>query len=377
MTSITMSRTSRDRVGPARWTQVDYLLIVTTVGLCLFGCVIVFSSTRGTGDVANTAFLQRQVVAIVLGGIGCVTAALIDFRRLLSYLSIGYLGLLGLLAAVLVVGQEVNGARAWFRFGPLQLQPSEFGKVLMILLMANVLAQGANDYKAIGTAIALAGPPIALILLQPDLGTVLVYGVILLVALVVAGVSSRLLLLLFVGLVTVATLLIGSGVLAGYQVDRLLSFVEENCDPDVSETCYNVEQAQVAIGNGGLYGEGIFNGTQTQSNLVPEQQTDFIFTAVGEEMGFTGGVLLLSLYGVLMMRIWRVANLAHDQSGTLLCVGVIAMLVFQVFQNIGMNLGIMPVTGIPLPLVSYGGSSVITTLVAIGLVQNVHFRRFT
>ncbi len=377
MTSILSARTARSHVGPARWTQVDYLLIVTTVGLCLFGCLIVFSSTRGTDDVANTAFLQRQMVAIFLGGIGAVVAALIDFRRLLSFLSIGYLGLLGLLAGVLVLGQEVNGARAWFRFGPLQLQPSEFGKVLLILLMANVLAQGAHDYKAIGSAIGLAGPPIALILLQPDLGTVLVYGVILLVALVVAGVSSRLLLLIFLALVTVATLLIGSGVLAGYQVDRLLSFVDENCDPDVSDTCYNVEQAQVAIGNGGLYGEGLFEGTQTQSNLVPEQQTDFIFTAVGEELGFTGGVLLLSLYGVLMMRIWRIANLAHDQSGTLLCVGVIAMLVFQVFQNVGMNLGIMPVTGIPLPLVSYGGSSVITTLVAIGLVQNVHFRRFT
>ncbi len=370
--------TSTKSDGPARWTQVDYLLILTTLALAVFGCLMVFSTTRGTGDVANTAYVQRQLVAIVLGLIGAYVAAVVDFRRLLGWLSVGYGGINLMLLAVLAVGQEVNGARAWFRFGPLQLQPSEFGKVVVIMLLASVLGgRDGAEVRSVATAIALAGVPMGLILLQPDVGTLLVYVAVLVVGLVIAGVSGRLLLALLGLGVLVTVLAIGTGLLETYQLDRLGSFVDEECDAEESAACYNVEQAKIAIGNGGLGGEGLFSGTQTQSGRVPEQQTDFIFTAVGEELGFAGGVLLLSMYAVLVMRIWRIANLAPDRSGTLVCVGVIAMIVFQLFQNIGMNMGMMPVTGIPLPLISYGGSSVITTLVAIGLVQNVHFRRFT
>ena len=227
----------------------------------------------------------------------------------------------------------------------------------------------------------LAALLIGLILLQPDLGTVLVYVVITAVMIMMSNVSMRLIVLLVLAAVSVIALIFTSDVLADYQKDRLTVFVlddeaVEELGADAIRVAYNAEQSQIAIGNGGITGQGLFNGSQTSSNLVPEQQTDFIFSVAGEELGFAGAAALLALFGVIVFRIWRVSMRATDEFDRLLAAGVMAMFVFQVFQSAGMTMGIMPVTGIPMPLVSYGGSSMLTSMIALGLVLGAHKRRY-
>ncbi|MBI2168393.1 MAG: rod shape-determining protein RodA, partial [Actinobacteria bacterium] len=214
-----------------------------------------------------------------------------------------------------------------------------------------------------------------LILLQPDLGTALVIAFTLMGMLLVAGARPR-----HLGVIVLfaATLLVGMvtvGALEEYQVDRLTSFVDQSSDLQTSR--YNLEQSKIAIGSGGLVGKGLFEGTQTSLSFVPEQHTDFIFTAVGEEVGFVGGAVVLVLFAVVVWRVWRLAQLARDPFGTLAAVGVLVMIAFQVFQNVGMSMGIMPITGIPLPFLSYGGSSMLASLAGVGLAVNIGMRRYT
>ncbi|MHB8466402.1 MAG: FtsW/RodA/SpoVE family cell cycle protein, partial [Acidimicrobiales bacterium] len=223
--------------------------------------------------------------------------------------------------------------------------------------------------------ICLAGFPMALIMLQPDLGTDLVFASILFAVLVVGGAKGRhLMLLLVIGVVAVVAVL-QVGVLKTYQVNRLTAFL----DPagDTRNVGYNLNESKITIGSGGLLGKGLFQGTQTNLSYVPEQHTDFVFTAVGEQLGFAGSALLLMLFGLLVWRVWRAAMLARDRAGTLICIGVLGLIVFQVFENVGMTMGIMPIAGIPLPFVSYGGSAILAYSVGIGLVLNVHMRRFS
>ncbi|GIT77146.1 MAG: hypothetical protein Ct9H300mP31_16770 [Acidimicrobiaceae bacterium] len=275
--------------------------------------------------------------------------------------------------AVLVVGIEVKGARAWFQVAGNQFQPSELGKVVLILTLAAWLGRTEEPRaRGFSGAVALAGLPVVLIVLQPDLGTVLVYGAIAVGMVLVAGAKGRHLLILGLLLLTGLVGVLRSEVLEDYQVRRLMVFVDEETDTAAS---YNLEQAQVAIGNGGLTGRGLFQGTQNNSELVPEQQTDFIFTVVAEETGFVGSALVLGIVGLLLLRVWRIGRLADDRFGMLVSAGVYTMLLFQVFQSVGMSTGIMPITGIPFPLVSYGGSSVVTTFISLGPVQSVHMRR--
>ena len=310
---------------------------------------------------------------VAVGLASMVVAAWFGHRRLQRLVPLVYLATLGVLVTVLVVGIEVKGARAWFQIGGNQFQPSELGKVVLILTLAAWLArtEEPSGLRVVG-AIALAGLPVVLIVLQPDLGTVLVYGAIAVGMVLVAGVKGRHLLILGLLLLTGLVGVLRSEVLEDYQVRRLMVFVDEETDTAAS---YNLEQAQVAIGNGGLTGRGLFQGTQNNSELVPEQQTDFIFTVVAEETGFVGSALVLGIVGLLLLRVWRIARLADDRFGMLLAAGVYTMLLFQVFQSVGMSTGIMPITGIPFPLVSYGGSSVVTTFISLGLVQSVHMRR--
>jgi rod shape determining protein RodA len=301
-----------------------------------------------------------------------------DFRHLREILPLLYIGLLGALAAVLVIGVETNGAKAWFRTPLFNVQPSEFGKLVVIVALAVVFGNGPSipSFGRVLVALGVAGLPIAMILLQPDLGTVLVYAAVLATILVVVGTRGRhlALLALAVGLAAVASVQLG--VLDEYQLDRLTAFVDDAPSAENRGVFEHQQNAQIAIGNGGMLGQGLFNGIQNRSANVPEQQTDFIFTVVGEELGFAGSAALIALYGLLLLRIWRIAALAHEYQGTLICVGVMAMLLFQVFESIGMTMGIMPITGIPLPFVSYGGSSILTSFMAIGLVQSVHMRRY-
>jgi rod shape determining protein RodA len=212
-------------------------------------------------------------------------------------------------------------------------------------------------------------------MLQPDPGTAMVFVAITMGVLLVAGVRAKHIAGLTLAGLTAVVGLLSSGFLADYQTDRLTVFL--NPAAGLKAEAYNLNQSKIAIGSGGVLGKGLFNGTQTQLDIVPEQHTDFIFTAVGEELGFIGAATLLILFAVIGWRIWRIAQLSRDQFGVLLCVGVLSMLAFQIFQNAGMTMGIMPITGIPLPFVSYGGSSTIALFAGLGLVQSVHMRRFT
>ena len=372
MTEVRIPRQAR----PTPFRHIDYLLPLLVSLVAAVGVVMVYSATRGPATAlrpAETRYLSRHLMFAVAGVVVMLVTTWVGHRVARRISVVLYVGLLGLLVGVLAAGVEVKGARAWFQFGGYQLQPSEFGKVAVIVALAAWF--GATERVSVGrlaVAMAMVGVPVVLILGQPDLGTVLVYGAITAGMALVAGVRGRHLVILGLLLVTGTVAVLQSEVLADYQVDRLLVFIDEESD---SRASYNLEQAQVAIGNGGLSGKGLFQGTQNNSDLVPEQQTDFIFTVVAEETGFIGSVTVLGLIGLLLVRVWRIGRLADDRFGLLVCAGVFSMILFQVFQSVGMAVGMMPITGIPLPLVSYGGSSVLTTFIALGLVQSVHMRR--
>ena len=370
---------SMRRNPAAPWRHVDLLLLGSVGLIAIIGTLMVFSSTRGSDpDAANTAVLERHLVFIAAGATVMALTTMADYRRFRDWAPIFYAIVCGLLLGVISpFGTEVNGAQAWFQVGPFQLQPSEFSKIAVIVGLASLGAHFGNDIDVRRLAVLLAVPgiPLTLIMLQPDPGTAMVFVAITMGVLVVTGVRAKhIAALTLVGLTAVVGLL-SSGLLEDYQKDRLTVFLNPNAG--LQAEAYNLNQSKIAIGSGGVLGKGLFNGTQTQLDIVPEQHTDFIFTAVGEELGFIGAATLLVLFAIVVWRIWRIAQLSRDQFGVLLCVGVLSMVVFQIFQNAGMTMGIMPITGIPLPLVSYGGSSTIALFAGLGLVQSVHMRRFT
>ena len=366
------------------WFVVDPLLILSVMAITAMGALLVYSATRGPAtelDPADTSFLARQVFFAVVGaGLG-LFAALINIERIRSLVSVAYISTLGLLLGTLLFGADINGTQAWYRLGGFTFQPSEPGKLVLIVTLATVFSGDRVGFQRMAAGLLLAGVPIGLILLQPDLGTVLVYIVVTAVMIMMSNISMRLILLLVLAAITAITMIFTSDVLEDYQKDRLTVFVLDDeavaeLGADAVRVAYNAEQSQIAIGNGGLTGTGLFQGTQTSSNLVPEQQTDFIFSVAGEELGFRGAAILLVLFAVVVVRIWRVAVRASDEFDRLMAVGVMSMFVFQVFQSAGMTMGMMPVTGIPMPFVSYGGSSMLTSMIAIGLILGVYRRRF-
>ncbi len=364
-------RSRADLSAPLR--HVDVPLLVATLALAALGLLMVYSATRTD---SGTSFLQRQGLFVIIGGVIMTVVALIDYRRLRDFAWFFYGAAVFLLFAVLSpLGSEVYGAQAWFSFGAFQLQPAELSKLALILLMASLIAHwgGELDLRRVAVLLGLAGVPMLLILVQPDLGSMLVLVAIVIGMLLVGGLRARYILALTLAGLVLVFGVFNSDVLKEHQRDRLTAFIDPTGE---SSAVYNVDQSQTAIANGGVTGEGLFEGPQTRLGYVPEQQTDFIFTVVGEELGFVGGATVLALYGVLLWRVWRAAQLAADLLGTLICVGVLSMLVFHIFENVGMTLGIMPVTGIPLPLLSYGGSSTLATFAAIGLVLNVHMHRY-
>ena len=364
-----------DRASP--WRHFDVALLISVVAIASFGLLMIYSATQNDSQDPQQV-LKRQVV-FVLGGVllmGAVT--FFDYRLFRDFAQVAYVGTIGLLLLVLSpFGAERKGTQAWFQFGAFQFQPSEWAKVALIICVAAYCAQhrGELDARRVATVVALSAVPIALIYLQGDLGTALVFLAILLAMLLVGGARGRHLLVLALMGVTAVALVLQLGVLKQYQLDRLTGFLDPQ--NDVQRSTYNLKQSMTAIGSGGVTGKGLFEGSQTNLSFVPEQHTDFIFTVVGEELGLIGSGVLLLLFALVVWRIWRAAALAKDLSGTLICVGVMAMFVFQIFENVGMTMGIMPITGIPLPFMSYGGSSTLASFAAIGLVLNVHMRRFT
>ncbi|MGZ8615171.1 MAG: rod shape-determining protein RodA [Actinomycetota bacterium] len=383
-TSVVLSdRRARLLSTPLR--HLDVVLMGATLSLAGLGLVMVSSATKALTreeGVSSLYYVNRQAIWIVVGLLVMATVMAIDYRKLRDLAPIGYLGMLFLLGAVLLpgVGTIAKGSQARFQLGAFQLQPSEFMKFFLILMLAAYCYLHRNDFgfRRVVVAIVICGLPLALVMLQPDLGTALVLGAISFAMLTIGGVKGRYLAILALIVVTGAIGAVNLGVLKEYQVDRLTSFLDQDADTrDTRGTTFNLDQSKIAIANGGLTGEGLGEGTQTNGRFVPEQHTDFIFTAVGEELGFVGAATLLALFAIVVWRTWRTARLSNDFFGTLVCVGVIAMFTFQIFENVGMTMGIMPITGIPLPFMSYGGSSTIVCFACVGLVANVHMRRFS
>jgi rod shape determining protein RodA len=380
-----MTTLSRTRATPRRALfSFDFVLVAATLAVSAVGVVMIYTATRGQllahGDDPKT-FLKKQALYVVLGVIVMVVVAVFDYRRLEPFALILYWLIILSLLGVFVVGSSAQGAARWFSLGPLQLQPSEFAVLALILAVASYCARREENglaWRDVFKLLVMAAIPIGLVLVQPDLGTAMIMVIVLLVLLAVAGLPLRILVMLLVGAALVCLVAIEGGFLHAYQVARLTSFLNPNgksSNPYVQETIYNTQQAKNAIGSGGMFGSGIGHGAQTNLGYVPEQQTDFIFTAVGEQLGFVGGVGVLGLFAVIAWRMLRAAVVARDTFGRLICAGVFAFLAFSVFQNAGMTMGIMPITGIPLPFVSYGGTAVLVFFAAVGLALSVGAHR--
>jgi rod shape determining protein RodA len=368
---------------------LDPLLILGVLLIGAFGCLMVYTATRDQLQAAGIDpyyYVKKQALFMVIGVAVMAAVAAIDYRRYRDWAAVIYGLTILMLLAVYAVGHKSRGAQAWFQVGSYQLEPSEFAKIGLIVALATycAAAKGRLQLRNLLVVLVLGGLPFVMIYKQPDLGTALVLAAVLIAVLLIAGASGRHLAVLALITVVAGVGVVHFGVLKSYQQARLTSFVNSPDQPNsallataagVNE--YNLAESKTAIGNGGVTGKGIGKGTQTNLSYVPEQRTDFIFSAAGEQVGFVGSSLLLLLFAVVIWRTWRAAILARDQVGTLICVGVLAMLMFQVFENIGMTMGIMPVAGIPLPLMSYGGSAVIATFAAVGLVVNVRMRRFS
>jgi rod shape determining protein RodA len=280
------------------------------------------------------------------------------------------------LIVVLVAGQKVLGARRWIRVGAIHFQPSEWVKLILIIAVARYFTSMAGrelDWKDIGKGFLLVGIPMALVLKQPDLGTALTYLPVLLIGLFLGGIGWKKALIIACASLVLIVPIWRAG-LKPYQKARLTSFISPEADPRGSG--YQIRQSLIAVGDGGVWGRGVAKGTQTQGDFLPIPYTDFIFAAWSEEHGFIGAVFVLLLYFFILMRLIQNAQTAADLSGTLLIMGVVAVLIFQIAVNVGMVVGLMPVTGIPLPLMSYGGSSVLFTFLALGIVMNVRMNRF-
>jgi rod shape determining protein RodA len=388
MATVTRSSTGTRGITPRRFgpstsnsplQHIDVVLVLALAALSVASLVMVLAATHGPRTTTNdTYFMVRQGMFIVIGWGVMAAVASFDYRKLGEWWVAIYGAAILSLVMVALLGTEAKGAQRGFELAGFMAQPSEFVKIAVVVALAGYLATDptSRSWRRTGTAIALVGLPVVLIVLQPDLGTAMVFGAITLAILLVAGVPGKQMLALLVLAVLGGTLLVTSPVLKDYQRARLTTFLNPDA-PESAEWRYNTEQSQIAIANGGLTGEGLLRGGQTANGYVPAQETDFIFTAIGEELGFVGASGVLFLYALVLWRILRAAQLSRDQFGTLLCVGVFAIVLFQVFENVGMTMGIMPVTGIPLPFMSYGGSSIIMAFAMIGLVMNVHMRRFT
>ncbi|MBW3620722.1 MAG: rod shape-determining protein RodA [Actinobacteria bacterium] len=368
-----------DAYAPVR--HLDPVLVGIALLLTAIGVVMIYSAkahvTPETGPALARALATKQLVSFGIGLAAMVLAAVFDYRYFRAYSVVLYLAsLIGLAVVLTPLGVEVNGQQAWLAVGGFQFQPAELAKVAVIVALATVLHERREDpgFVTVVLSLVVIGLPLGLIMLQPDLGSATVFLWMAFIMLLAGGVLARYL----VGLAILGGVgfmaVIRYGLLQEHQIQRLTAFL----DPAGSDAryVYNGEQSMIAIGSGQVFGKGLFNGTQTNLAYVPENHTDFIFTVVGEELGFFGASIVLGLFILLVWRGLRIGMMAKDRFGMLLAIGTVGMLVFQVFVNVGMGIGIMPVIGIPLPFVSYGGTSLIASFVLVGLLLNVHMRRF-
>ena len=361
------------------WRDLDWILLIAAFAVTVFGSMLVWSASKAdmASPTDSTSYLKRHLINVALGVVLGFLASRVDYRWLRAYTPIiyGVSVFLLLLPFVPGLGTRIAGARAWVDLpGGFTLQPSEFMKIAVILMMAVLLSE-KRDVESeprdrdVLLSLAAAGLPILIILAQNDTGTVLILASVSLSIIAVSGARTRWVVGLIGGAVVSVLLAIQLGLLKEYQVQRLTSFI--NPSADVSSAAYNANQARIAIGGGGWFGYGLFNGPQTQGKFVPVNESDFIFTVVGEELGFIGVAVLILRLAIVLWRAVTIAYRADDLYGRLVATGVVAWLAFQLFENIGMSLGIMPITGIPLPMVSAGGTSMMATWIGVGLLQNV------
>ncbi|MFI7422960.1 rod shape-determining protein RodA [Nonomuraea sp. NPDC049684] len=359
--------------------RMDGLMLVAVAGLCLIGTLLVWSSTR-TWAPGATGLVKKHLLNEVIGVTLCAVVAMVDHRAMRAYAPLVFLvSLVGLALVITPLGATINGSHSWILLGGgFAVQPSEFAKVGLLLIIAMLLAQpaeGSDRPRGLDITLALvaAGLTMGLVMLQPDLGTALVLAVITAAGLVIGGVRKR----WIVGLVLVAAAgvfcVFWFNLLEPYQVARFTAFVDPKVDP--RGVGYNSTQSLIAIGSGQLLGKGLFGGGQTTGRFVPEQHTDFIFTVAGEEFGFIGSVTVVLLLGVVLLRGLKVARHCDDRFGTLVAGMIVCWFAFQTFINVGMTIGIMPITGLPLPFVSYGGTATFANLMAVGLLLAIRVRR--
>ncbi|HEY9524342.1 MAG TPA: rod shape-determining protein RodA [Thermopolyspora sp.] len=359
--------------------QMDGALLAAVALLSVVGTLLVWSSTRTWAAGAPTGLVNKHILNLGIGWALFSVVAMIDHRWLRAYAPMAYAaGLAGLVLVITPLGSTINGSHSWILLGGgFAIQPSELAKPGLVLLLSMLLAQpaeGSDRPRGLDVVLALVATAIAagLVMLQPDLGTTMVFTVITAGVLVFSGLRKRwilaLALIAAVGMVMVWSM----HVLKPYQVERFTAFIDPAGDP--RGVGYNSTQALIAIGSGEVFGKGLFRGGQTMGRFVPEQHTDFIFTVAGEEFGFLGSIAVVVLLGVVLLRGLRIARQCDDRFGTMVATGIVCWLAFQTFVNIGMTIGIMPITGLPLPFVSYGGTATFANMIAIGVLQAIHIR---
>jgi rod shape determining protein RodA len=361
----------------AAWRAFDLQLTTYAVLLVAVGLVMAYTNSVEDGAVpleAGTTFSRGLMWAAIAAVIFALSTAF-DYHWLKTLAWPIYAVQLGLLVLTLLVGDGIGGSARWIEIGPLTFQFSEIAKILMIVVLASYLTSRGRKLDSLGSilgACVLVGPPLALVMLQPDLGTSLVFGAILAGMLWMSGASLRWLVVLAAGVIAMVPVA-WTYVLRDYQKERLASFV--NTNPDLQGAGYQLYQAQIAVGSGGALGKGLTNGTQTQGDFLPVQSTDFVFATLAEELGFVGGVVLFLLFVLLLWRVLVAGWRSKDAFGTLFAAGVASMVLFQLVVNVGMVLGVMPITGIPLPFVTHGGASLVSLAAGLGIIQSINIRQ--
>ncbi|HJR91178.1 MAG TPA: rod shape-determining protein RodA [Acidimicrobiia bacterium] len=371
----TIARTAGPAVADRRRNRPDWILFGTMLLLAVFGLIMIYSATRSTGVVS----MERQMIFVAAGVIIFLVTSFIDYREH-RHLSPYLYGVVILLLIGVFFFPERNGARRWIDLPFFDLQPAELAKVIVVLALASILAPHTRDddrpgltWPKLGLVLITVAIPAVLIYKQPDLGTMLVFIFVMMAMLFAAGASWRQLTTLTVTGVLATVFMFQTERIADYQLDRIKVLVDPAIDPQ--GIGYNLMQSKLAIGSGQLFGRGLFQGTQTNFQYVPEQETDFIFTAVAEQLGFVGGLLVLAAFMVLIWRLLVIAANARDKFGALIVIGIAATFMFHVFINIGMTMGITPVTGLPLPFLSLGGSSFLSMTFGLGIANSVWLRR--
>lgn len=356
-----------------KFLQLDWIMLTAVFLLVAIGLMALFSISTVDNQLELLHF-NKQIAAFLIGIVLMVILTFYDYRIFNSFSTKLYFISILVLAGIFFFGVTVRGTTGWIGFSKFNVQPVEIVKIIMIIFLASFLSKKKNElqsYIKVIASVVLVFVPVFLIIKQPDFGSSLVIMGIWLIMLLVSGISKKSILALFLFLAVLSSG--GYFILKDYQKNRIATFINPQNDPLGSG--YNVIQSMVAVGSGGVLGKGLGHGSQSQLNFLPEKHTDFIFAVISEELGLLGSGIVLLLFGVIFYRLKETARLARDNFGYLIVIGVMAMIIVQVFINVGMNLGIAPVTGVPLPFVSYGGSSLVSILASLGLIQSIYLRR--